>query len=109
MNILTETSFENICPPGKSNADPARLANGLCPVPSELTDQGNTLWCPYAYHETQTRQAGRETVHPVVASTHLHPDDGVDEEQHGDEEADIWQCLGNKQETVTMAIHHLNH
>lgn len=55
MNILTETSFENICPPGKSNADPARLANGLCPVPSELTDQGNTLWCPYAYHETQTR------------------------------------------------------
>ena len=26
-------------------------------------------------------------------ATHLHPNDGVDEEQHGDEQADIWQSL----------------
>lgn len=25
--------------------------------------------------------------------THLHSDDGVDEEQHGNEQADIWQSL----------------
>lgn len=25
--------------------------------------------------------------------THLHSDDGVDEEQHGDEQADVWQSL----------------
>lgn len=27
------------------------------------------------------------------AGTHLHPNDGVDEEKHGDQQTDIWQGL----------------
>lgn len=28
-----------------------------------------------------------------LVTSHLHPNDGVDEEQHGDKQADVWQGL----------------
>lgn len=34
---------------------------------------------------------------------HLHADDGINEEQHGDEEAHIRQCL--RRQTLTILIH----
>lgn len=34
-----------------------------------------------------------EKAFPSVISTCLHPDNGIDEEEHGNEEADIWQSL----------------
>ena len=37
--------------------------------------------------------------------THLHSNDGIDEEQHGDEQADIWQSLKKKTHMNTAQRH----
>lgn len=36
----------------------------------------------------------------TAAATYLHANDGVDEEEHGNEEGDIWECLQDTEDQV---------
>ena len=48
---------------------------------------------PLSYKAYLMHPKSTVEIFQVEALTHLHPNDGVDEEQHGNEEADIWQRL----------------
>lgn len=45
------------------------------------------------HHVTDVGPVVARVTRGKVAGAYLHADDCVDEEQHGDEEGDIWKCL----------------